>query len=532
MALNINFQGNVFDENGTEINCKYMAFSDNISKWGDARDTEFNQYNVNFGDGDLNTQAGSVSIGDVILVLFWRDAATKDEQLTDFAMVRFIYDSTDSVVQNIQLKPPHAPSCSFGLVSNGLVGENITATSYATSITQWNFESITHYQRKDWYGQTIFGFLDIARDEFNFNSGYSSIGSNTYNSHGDYLVLHQVENTYSLLSECQKEIRIKYRSPVGGLYFLQELPLTGDNIDIVAAIQDIDSRITAISHIFDSEVLYANTNLLHEYSVDLIEYGEYYAEQTIFWNDGFDDNILNYSKQLVMGNRPPDVSVIASSNPDTDGLFRAHTSVTDADGTIANICWKLFYEGESEGLPHPYFRCVEPESLSYNEIYTFCDVNRSSMDLLFAIPGKYKIEVTATDDLGANGVGFTEFIVTDVCDGVIAPCEECPDCPPVEDCPDCPEVPIADCSDAIELAIENYKRELESRVTIDESPKLIVVQDGRASGSASGTVGGEISGDIQVSDIIATMDNSLSGEVSGGSTSGNIGGCITGTVKK
>lgn len=509
-----------------------MAFSNNISKWGNIRDTEFNQYNVNFGDGDLNTQAGSVSIGDVILVLFWRGAPTKDEQLTDFAMVRFIYDGTDSVIQNIQLRPPHAPSCSFGLASSGLVGERVTAVSYATPITQWNFDSITHYQRKDWYGQTIFGFLDIARDEFDFNNGYSSNDSNTYISHGDYLVLHQVENTYSLLSECQKTIRIKYRSPVGGLAFLQEFPLTGDNIGIAAEIQDIDSRITSISHVFNSEVLYVNTDLLYEYSVDLIEYGEYYAEQIILWNDGFDNKVLNYSKQLVMGNRPPDVSVVASSNPDTDGLFRAHASVTDTDGIITNICWTLFYEGGSEGLPHPYFRCVEPDSLSYSEIYTFCDVNRSSMDLLFAIPGKYKIEVTATDDLGASGVGFTEFIVTDVCDGVITPCEECPDCPPVEDCPEIQDTADTDCTKAIELAVENYKRELKIRDNTDESPKLIVVQDGKASGSASGQILGKISGDIQVSDIIATIDSDLSGEINGGSTSGSIGGSISGTVRK
>ncbi len=89
-----------------------------------------------------------------------------------------------------------------------------------------------------------------------------------------------------------------------------------------------------------------------------------------------------------------------------------------------------------------------------------------------------------------------------------------------------------DCTDAISLAIFNYKNEIEVREEIKEPTRLIVVQDGRAPSLADGEIGGDISGDINTSDIIATMDKKISGSVKSGSTSGSIGGSISGKVKK
>ena len=536
MALNINYQGNVVDENGDPIECKYMAFSHNISTWGDIRDTEAQQYNINFGDGDLNTQSGSVSVGDAILILFWQDAPTKDELLTRFSVMSFIYDGSDNVVQNVQLLPPVTPSCAFSLSAFGLVGENVHVTSYASIIHQWTFESKIHYHRRNWYGQTIFGFLDVLRDQFNFSGSYGDIIDHTYTNSGDFVVIHQVENTYGLSSECQKEIRVKYRSPVGGLSFLQGLPLVGATIDIVASIQDIDSRITSIDHIFDNNVLHSNTTLNYQYSTVLAQYGEYDAKQSISWNDGFDDNVLDYAKRLSMGNNPPvvDISILPVSG--TDGLFKAELVVSDVDGTVVDACWSLFYEGEANGLPHPYFRCIDQIDLEYNKIYSFCDISTTELDLLFAIPGNYRIEVVATDNLGATGNDSIDFSVEDVCNGIITPCEdcpecpECPDCPDCEECPDCPDCPEIDCQKEINIAVRELKLKLLEEM--DKNNRTIVVQDSRVSGNIASTLSERMEGDIQEGGIAGEMSGRMGGRVSTSKTSSSIGGKIDGKIKK
>jgi len=122
LALNINFQGNVVNEAGDLLTCKYQAYVPSISTWGNVKETEASQYNINYGDGDLKTQSGSVSNGEVLLIVFWTGDDSRQNALDLFAVVAFIYSGIDNTVQDIQLKPPHLPSCAFEMEENGLVG--------------------------------------------------------------------------------------------------------------------------------------------------------------------------------------------------------------------------------------------------------------------------------------------------------------------------------------------------------------------------------------------------------------------------
>ncbi len=526
-------QGNVYDDSNTSINCKFQAFSTNISRWSEIRDTEYGQFNVNFGDGDLNTQSGSVSIGHVLLVVFWTGGEDKSNEHILFSAVAFSYNGNDNIVQDIQLLPPHSPSCTFNMVSNVNIETQVTATSTASTTIQWEFSGKTFYQRRNWYGQTIFGFLNISYDEFNFGDGYNDVPSNSFSDSGTYSILHLVESTYGLSSECNKEIRVHWRTPTGSILFSDIHPLLGDTIDITADISDIDSRIYNIKHIFDNILINENTNMDFMYSKVLDIFKSYQAKQEIYWNDGFDNLILYKTNNISMQNVPPSVDVEMIQNQIRKEIYTVMSNVSDSDGTISNICWELYYETSTGGLPDPFFKCDnETSDPEYNLIYRKCDPSILEQVMVFAILGKYKIVVTATDNFGDSTTDTMEFIVEDSCISSSATPDDCPECPDVIECPECPECPEQDCDkldDAIRIAIEDYKRTHPE--SIEKEVQLIVVQDGRAAGSVSGEIEGQIDGNIKQVKIIGNMDTSIEGTVAGGSMSGTVGGAISGRIK-
>lgn len=522
MALNINYQGEVRDQDNSNIDCYYQAYSHNISKWGDVHTTEASQYNVNFGDGDLNTQSGSISNGDVLLIAFWTGAPDRSEKLEMFGIVSFVYDGNDNTIQNVMILPSQPPNCRFLMQENALIESEVNVVSLASTVFQWEYEGAIMYQRKTWYGQVVFLFLDIASDEFYFKDSYDTLTSHVYDNSGAYDVLHRVKNTYELSNTCSKQIRILYRAPIGGINFSNNSPFVNESIDVSASIIDDDSRIISIRHIFDNTIVEENTDRFFVYDVSVPQLGVYSASQEILWNDGFDDMTVYYSKDLELQNKPPKVSLSYTQDDNSPELFSIEVDASDEDGTIEDICWELFYLSGVNELPDPYFRCEEPESVEYISIYNVCDKNKTSLVLAFAIPGKYRILVTATDDYGDTGSAYIELDVTEICPSVFG---ECPECPPVEDCQD------SDCYEEIRKAVEECIRNHSSLIPTDDT-EIVVVQDGRSANSASGKIGGSISGKVNTADIVATISKQLSGKVSNSSFVGKVNGKINGKVKK
>ena len=69
VALNITFAGNIIDSENNSINddsVKYQAYfkktnaSSSSNKWNNPRISEYGQYSLNLGDGDLLTQDGKI----------------------------------------------------------------------------------------------------------------------------------------------------------------------------------------------------------------------------------------------------------------------------------------------------------------------------------------------------------------------------------------------------------------------------------------------------------------------------------------
>jgi len=521
MSLNINYQGNVVDKDGNIIDCKYQAYSSNIDKWSDIRSTDKGQYNINYGDGDLNTQSGSVSEGDALIVVFWTGGDTRDDKEDLFSSTVFIYDGNDNTVQDVQLIPPRSPGCDFILPPEALIYEDISSISKASTTYQWTYSGKTFYQRRIWYGQTIFGFLDIQSDSYDFGNGDTSGNSTKYDNSGDYTVTHTVLSTYGLSSECQKSIRIKYHQPIGGISFSNSSPIVGESFNIIASIADVDNRITNIVHRFNNTVIDNNTDVNYSYSTSAESLGTYYAEQIIYWNDGFSDNNFVYKKAISIANQPPSINLTVEQDSLRKEIFVANANATDIDGAVSSICWELYYMSTISELPDPFFRCKEEQlPMDYKLIYRGCGEDKQTIEMAYSIPGKYRIKVVATDDYGDSTEDFKDITVTEICDSVFG------------ECPDCPEyTPEKDCADKIAIAVRELKIQLLNEM--DKKTRTVVVQDSRVSGVSKGELYGKIDGDISEGELAGELSSSIGGEVGSGMASGSIGsGSVNGKIKR
>lgn len=519
MALNINYQGGVVNSDGDDVDCKYQAYVPSISTWSDIRSTDQCQYNVNYGDGDLKTQSGSVSRGEAIIIAFWLDSDSRNDKLTSSAVLSFIYDGNDNTVQDIMLMEPVKPGCNFYLQQNGLANISVSTSSYASLVTQWTYSDKTHYNRPSWYGTTIFGYLSITEDSFDFEDGFEDKTSHVYTTSGDKTVQHKVVNSYDLQSTCQKTIRIKYRPPTGGIVWSSDEVYLGDAVGVAAQITDPDSRITSIDHIFDGELVENNSETDYVYSETLSVFKVYTAKQIIYWNDGFDDRSVTVTSDISIQNTPPtvDLTIFKTDEAGLEGLNKAIVEASDNEGPISSLHWSIYYLDTNSILPNPYFKCVDDgKNNTFNLIYEkTTDMSASVFDLMFAIKGTYKIDVTATDDGGLTATDSQIITVDEVCSN-----------PDLTVDPEELEKRIAE-------AIEAYKKDQQlakSNSIIEDISKctLVAVQDslsteipvGESIGApTSSTLETDISGEIKTKSAgiptVSSLESDVVGEAGG-----------------
>ena len=124
MALNITFAGNIIDSENNPINddsVKYQAYfkktnaSSSNNKWNNARTSEYGQYSLNLGDGDLLTQDGKVSNNDKLIILFWREKKEVKESasLSEWCFVETTLNGSEVYLANIKLSKSIKPNNLF-----------------------------------------------------------------------------------------------------------------------------------------------------------------------------------------------------------------------------------------------------------------------------------------------------------------------------------------------------------------------------------------------------------------------------------
>jgi len=411
MALNVTFTCNeVVNENGDSINCKYQVYYPDYDIWNDVRDTELYQYNCNAGDGDSLSQTGTFNNGDKAIICFWQGDGAGGSTGPDrtglkdrFAYYVLTHDGSDTYVIDVELRPKEAPGCNWYLPTTATINREKTAYSYANDDFTYSFSDTTHYHYRKFLSEVIFDsvcdkpLLDITFD-FDEGDGYATTNKHTYSTIGDYTAHHKVINQYSLESICDKNIRLKYNTPIGCLTFTPDglgagdEVIKGDTATIDACITDEDSRITNIdfkwlvnnkndSSSIKDELVDSNTTLDYSYSKVIDTLDKTYGSEIISWNDGWDDRTLTKTRELTITNINPEVSI---SKIDLSAKEKRFTQVSsDADGSVTSWDWKIYL--------------LMPFSGDWVEVFNTTN-DGSSIDIQFTEAGKYKMEINVEDD--------------------------------------------------------------------------------------------------------------------------------------
>ena len=397
MALDVEYQGDIYDENDTDkIDCKYIGYWVSQDKWSDdVYDSEKGQYSINAGSDSELTQDGSMSDGDILILIFWQDGDTRSGSHSRFSAIEIVYDGSDTYVQNVQLIPSVKPSCVWSLPTEWTLGDEFSASSSSSDSYQWTYADCTHIHYNSWYGQTIFDNVGIDKIEYDFSSGYNTENKHTFDEINDYTVKHKSTNKYADENECEKTIRIKYHTPIVTLTNDPTKPKKDEDTTIDISNNDVDDRITEQTYTIDDT---DTTELTHSFS----DVDDHYFKVLTKWNDGYDDLEFTTTLKIEIEAKPPEVSLSHSSDEDT---YTFTADITEGDGEIDTINYKVYYRTPIDDALRLVFNSDDDETIDFS----------------LSESGYYKVVVYVVDDQGKSGEDIEEIELSNNS-------EECPEC--------------------------------------------------------------------------------------------------------
>jgi len=433
MGLNVSFKGFAKDENDVAIDCKFQIHFVRQNKWNNARNTTESYYSFNAGSEDGLTQDGDMKSGDVILLTFWHGngsgdgddslllntPANRDDVFDRFCVFAITHDgTTQDYVVNVQLKPKLVPNIVWTLPTTGTINRTITALNTSNDETNWVYGTKTFYHRNSYYGRVVFpkvGLLTSTYDWVDPNDAvidYESSNTHSYTQIGDYVVKLKVVNYWELVSNSTKPIRLKYNVPIGGLSFNPDGVTvkvhTTENSTSTASITDEDNRISSINHnwviknrntlaLISDTLVDTNTNKAYSYNKVISVLQKHYSKQVISWNDGWENLVVTFEKELVITNWLPLVNFNFIFLNDTRVRFTPVCS--DIDGFVDRYTWNLYALVPFQTGTY---------ALSKTDVFT----DDRNVVINFDSAGHYKMVLTARDDYGESASVSREFDVT------------------------------------------------------------------------------------------------------------------------
>jgi len=235
----------------------------------------------------------------------------------------------------------------------------------------------------------------------------------TYTDIGDYTVGMRLTNAWDLTCEVDKDIKIKYNSPIGKVTFdpdgVSTKVHTTESSTATADITDEDDRITEIEHhwivinrddsddVISDDTIDTNTELDYSYDETIEVLQKHYAKQIIKWNDGYDDLTLEYVKELPITNWKPLVDFTFKYLNDMKLEFTPNCS--DIDGDVVNYRWDLY-------------SLIPFKDGEYAQALMMSSDDPDKQTIEFKSLGHYKMVLTARDDYGDSVSLSKEFDIT------------------------------------------------------------------------------------------------------------------------
>jgi hypothetical protein len=313
------FTGNVFDETLTNRNCFFQAYHVQQNAWSNVRLSEYNQYSIDLADSDwLTNSNGASNNGENVLICFWIDdeneptnplTSSRSGLKPRLSILRVDLNGSNVYNINTQIIPKTAPTCTWSIPATATINNIVNSTHNSTDVYNWQFNGTTFYHDDVYFGEPMFDSIGISLHEYDWENGFITNDFYTYPAIGDYSPIHRTTNQYSLSSECVEQIRLKYNQPYATFSYSNNTPIYNDIVTITHNVVDPDSRITNIIYKINGVEITQNTLLNHSYDHLLNELSDYNVSIDIYWNDGWEDQMVTYSDVLSLSNVNPTIDL-------------------------------------------------------------------------------------------------------------------------------------------------------------------------------------------------------------------------------
>lgn len=389
--INVTITGNTYD-NEILTDCFYDIYYVRQNILVENLKTELNQFNFNIGDSLHLTQNGDLKENDIILIRFNKSSNLLNYQ-DKFCSTAIIYNNESLIVRNIQLKNLNLPNCNFNL-ENEVINKEIYLNIDRSLDNSWIFEGNTMYQREFLYGYNIFPNLRIqdTQIQYNFDGTWVSNNSYMYNSIGIKSILYKIDFGFNIL-ECQKNIKVAYNQPNINYNIPNDLKINEETL-ININISDIDNTIKNIKHYLNNVLIYEGTDLNYNYNI-ILEGINYNYRTEIYYNNGFEDEILIETGNFKVQNQKPEINPEIEYINSSKNNIKIIPNAIDPENDLNYVQYKIYIRKETifEESNNLDFTWVYLDTLESNilDMSVFVDFYKS---------GNFKIEVQAFDKGG------------------------------------------------------------------------------------------------------------------------------------
>jgi len=416
MALNITFDGFCSLNDGTmsNVNVQYHAYFYKVnagsspSQWNNEGTVENTGYwNINLGDGDWLGQGGSSATGDKVIIVFWRGGTrmgTSCSVLDEWGAFEITLDGSDTYTNPTQVKENILPNLDWSFpVATGTVGVPYTTTNDSHDLNYWNWSGTTMGHYSVWNSEPIY-FVNYVRlthydwdDTFQDNDlPLASTGTHAWTASGDYTVQIVIEDHCGGTVTGTHNVRMLYPPPAPSIDCNQDVANHVQTPDTVVTfdydgtnpyirISNIDWTIQDDTNTITSGIV--NDIIHHTEGTGTSWYGHaaspgaftdpgpHNVAIVVYWNDGFDDHIINYDEDFIQDyfiGPTVDFDQVPTPVPIPDGVVfnnlttvsgRVGTGFTPIDG--AEYYWTWNDEGNihtADDVDHAYIYSNTPVS--------------------------------------------------------------------------------------------------------------------------------------------------------------------------
>lgn len=396
--MNITLAGTIYDSNNNPVNAKYQVYyyslNTGVSKWSNIRDTELNDYNINFLDPDLSSNDNTLGIlnkgNEFALIAVWKDTPTRSETPEEFAYIVHELTGSEVIIQNIKLGIPSPIQCNFEVPSQITLSETIIATSSVTNESTYEAFSCIHYLYKKYRNEVVFPFLGSYLTEFDFGQGYSTSNIFTPESTGDVIVKSRVQDYFGNISECQKSTKVLL-----GIFqdFTFNSPIRlGDTLYV----ENTSGTPGSIYYMING-TRYDGENVQYI----PLEYELISITQYLTYFDGYSYITSELTKTIQMENIPPEIDLEVSNS---ESVYTFKHNGTDVDGYIQKVKYEIYRN-------NPDISGADNYSLYYStgELTDLSDFEFNFLN----VTGELKVIVTVYDNLGASA--SSEYYIDQSC---------------------------------------------------------------------------------------------------------------------